>query len=175
MAWSLFGSQTILLCRLLCASIGCRRSSQPPTSKVAHTSFSSHTLQYGYSVVAQLCWYKVTCSGDPVCPLDSAHKKPFELAYIARRVEPESRPVADGVTPTVCVCCPPSCHSRKPPLESILPRLSAELGIAGYAAASASWVELFGRECRPGGLIVGNQAVALNRRNAWVVPRCNDK
>jgi hypothetical protein len=31
------------------------------------------------------------------------------------------------------------------------------------------WVELFGRECRRGGLVVGNQAVALNRRRAWVV------
>ena len=129
-------------------------------------------------MVAQLCWYKVTCSGDPVCPLDSPHKKPFELAYIAQRIAPDSQPLADAATPIICVCCPPSCHSRKPPLEAILPRLATELGIdglAGDAAAAASWIELFGRECRPGGLIVGNQAVALNRLDAWVVQRCDEK
>ncbi len=90
----------------------------------------------------------------------------------------------------VHVCCPPSCHSRKPPLEAILPHVSRDLGLGngddwwGRRAAGGAemeplsglvedgggvaWVELFGRECRRGGLVVGNQAVALNRRHAWV-------
>jgi hypothetical protein len=123
-----------------------------------------------------LRWYKVTCAGHPVCPLDSPHKKPFEIAYIARRVvpvcalSPEAPPPPPP--PTVYVCCPPSCHSRKPPLEAILPPLRAELGLAAHwqLDAEVGWVELFGRECRRGGLVVGNQAVALNRRHAWVQP-----
>ncbi len=126
--------------------------------------------------MAQLCWYKVTCSGQPVCPLNSPHKKPYELAYIARRYPPGIAPAADAPLPMSHICCPPSCHSRKPPLEAILPFLSRELGLDGVwqqglasnVAASGPWVELFGRECRRGGLVVGNQAVALNRRKAWV-------
>ena len=110
-----------------------------------------------------------------MCPLASPHKKPFELAYIALRAA-HAPAAADAPLPTVHVCCPPSCHSRKPPLEAILPLLSQELGLSGVwqrgadddAAASGWWVELFGRECRRGGLVVGNQAVALNRRHAWV-------
>ena len=123
--------------------------------------------------------YKVTCAGHPVCPPHSPHKKPFELAFIARRVVPATAPAAAACanTPTVCVCCPPSCHSRKPPLEAILPALAAELGLdAEWVQSTGSgsgmwWTELFGRECRRGGLVVGNQAVALNRRNAWLTPQ----
>ena len=136
--------------------------------------------QCGLSVVAVLCWYKVTCAGHPVCPLDSPHKKPFEMAYIARRLPPAAPP--PPLPQTVYVCCPPSCHSRKPPLEAILPPLRAELGLGdhwqhwqsgaggGEVGVTLTWVELFGRECRRGGLVVGNQAVALNRRHAWLQP-----
>ena len=133
-------------------------------------------MQCGFCVVAELCWYKVTCRGDPVCPLDSPHKKPYELAYIARRVLPVSVAGAPASLPIVHICCPPSCHSRKPPLEAILPWLARDLGLdaewqqraSGGGCEGLTWVELFGRECRRGGLVVGDQAVALNRRDAWV-------
>jgi N6-adenosine-specific RNA methylase IME4 len=128
-------------------------------------------LQRGFTVVAQLCWYKVTCSGRPVCPLDSPHKKPFELAYIARRVPPASAAATDALLPVVHFSCPPSCHSRKPPLEAILPFVCRDIGIDIDASAPYCWTELFGRECRRGGFVVGNQAVALNRRDAWVRPQ----
>ena len=113
----------------------------------------------------------MTCGGDPVCPLDSPHKKPYELAYIAKRIELNSKIVDDSEISKVCISCPPSCHSRKPPLEAILPRLAKELGIDAELANSVptTWVELFGRECRPGGLVIGNQAIALNRLNSWVL------
>jgi hypothetical protein len=147
----------------------------PDASFIAQLNHFS-SLQCGLSVVAQLCWYKVTSSGAPVCPLGSPHKKPFELALIAVRAAPGRTPCADVPLPTVHICCSPSCHSRKPPLEAILPALSSDLGLCGVwqpgaadgAAVPFSWVELFGRECRRGGLVIGNQAVALNRSDAWV-------
>lgn len=102
-------------------------------------------------------WLKTTEKGEPVMPLDSLWRKPYEVLLLARRrrtsfaAEPKStrRRVVVGV---------PDLHSRKPCLKELLePLLPGE-----YRA-----LEVFARYLVSGWCSWGNECVKFNGVDNW--------
>ncbi|ORY94237.1 MT-A70-domain-containing protein [Syncephalastrum racemosum] len=95
-------------------------------------------------------WLKVTTHGEPVCPIDSPHRKPYEHLILGRK-----RPVKININdppalPRVLVSVPSKHHSRKPPLNDILMR---------YLPSDARRLELFARCLTPGWTSWGNECL----------------
>ncbi|KAH8173359.1 MT-A70 domain-containing protein [Sarocladium implicatum] len=71
---------------------------------------------WGLRLVSEWTWLKVTSSGEPIMPLDSAFRKPWEKLLIAQRVETPSK--AALAEPRIIVAVP-DVHSRKPNLRAV--------------------------------------------------------
>jgi N(6)-adenine-specific DNA methyltransferase len=76
--------------------------------------FSSWNLE----LVGEWYWMKMTTIGQPVMPLDSTHRKPYELLLVARNKASSS--VID-VPEKLVFASVASQHSRKPPLNGKTP------------------------------------------------------
>ncbi|KAL0073270.1 MT-A70-domain-containing protein [Phycomyces blakesleeanus] len=75
---------------------------------------------WGVTWVTDWYWLKLTTKGEPVMPLDSPHRKPYEQLIIGRRI-PESTgeiPSNINIPPRILASVPSNRHSRKPPLDS---------------------------------------------------------
>lgn len=65
-------------------------------------------------------WLKMTTAGDPVMPLNSTHRKPYELLLVAKRKSGSG----SNIPPKQLFASLPSrSHSRKPPLNGKNPQL----------------------------------------------------
>lgn len=68
-------------------------------------------------------WLKVTTSGEPVVPLDSPHRKPYEqlvLGMVMPHQDQESLSTRESIPDTHAIISIPSRrHSRKPPLQGM--------------------------------------------------------
>ncbi|XP_025926349.1 methyltransferase-like protein 4 isoform X1 [Apteryx rowi] len=94
------------------------------TNRQKHLRFVKDELYPHWSVktLAEWHWVKITRSGEFVLPLDSSHKKPYEVLVLGRvqgSVE-EALRISDDVLPIpdhkLIVSVPCSLHSHKPPL-----------------------------------------------------------
>nr|XP_009665383.1 PREDICTED: methyltransferase-like protein 4 isoform X1 [Struthio camelus australis] len=94
------------------------------TNRQKHLRFVKDELYPHWSVktLAEWHWVKITRSGEFVLPLDSSHKKPYEVLVLGRvqgSVE-EALRKSDDVLPIpdhkLIVSVPCSLHSHKPPL-----------------------------------------------------------
>ncbi|XP_054893151.1 N(6)-adenine-specific methyltransferase METTL4 [Poeciliopsis prolifica] len=111
---------------------------------------------WGVEVVAEWFWVKVTTSGEFVFPLDSPHKKPYEVLVLGRY-----RPANDHTSPLqtanvpvedkrLIVSVPSALHSQKPSLSEVLKL---------YVGAEAKCLELFARSLQPGWTSWGNEVL----------------
>ncbi|EPE08669.1 mt-a70 family [Ophiostoma piceae UAMH 11346] len=129
---------------------------------------------WGVELVATWTWLKVTTHGEPVVPLDSQWRKPWERLLIARR------PVGVGTTagsghstavplPTQRVIVGvPDLHSRKPNLRSLLlPFVAPVDGTGNEQSANITGLEVFARNLTAGWWAWGNEALLFQHKSWW--------
>ncbi|XP_013406927.1 uncharacterized protein LOC106171235 [Lingula anatina] len=111
-------------------------------------------------------WLKVTRSGDPIYPLNSPHKKPFEKLIIGRYY-PVGIPVNNSSNfpkkPRVIVSIPCSNHSRKPPLGDILKK---------FVPKDGTCLEMFARNLQPGWYSWGNEVLKFQHIDFFKEIQC---
>uniref|UniRef100_UPI00398EB645 N(6)-adenine-specific methyltransferase METTL4 n=1 Tax=Pristiophorus japonicus TaxID=55135 RepID=UPI00398EB645 len=129
------------------------------TNRQRHRRFVREELYPGWSVqvVAEWHWVKVTRHGEFVVPLDSAHKKPYEILVLGRYKGSPEWAEGEPVTATLpvpdrklMVSVPCALHSHKPPLGEVL---------KGLTGPHPQCLELFARNLQPGWTSWGNEVL----------------
>ncbi|KAG7231156.1 hypothetical protein INR49_011987 [Caranx melampygus] len=144
------------------------------TNRPSHLRFVRDELypHWGVEVVAEWFWVKVTTSGQFVFPLDSPHKKPYEVLVLGRyrssaetstsSSEMSEVPVEDGL---LIVSVPSALHSQKPSLSEVL---------KPYVGAGAVCLELFARSLQPGWTSWGNEVLKFQHRSYFTLTPADD-
>ncbi|XP_053198800.1 N(6)-adenine-specific methyltransferase METTL4-like [Scomber japonicus] len=144
------------------------------TNRPSHLRFICDELypHWGVEVVAEWYWVKVTTSGQFVFPLDSQHKKPYEVLVIGRYrssttdssslSETSAAPVEDQ---RLIVSVPSALHSQKPSLSEVL---------KPYVGAEAKCLELFARNLHPGWTSWGNEVLKFQHTNYFTLTPADD-
>ncbi|NXY71520.1 METL4 protein, partial [Glareola pratincola] len=128
------------------------------TNRQKHLRFVKDELYPHWSVktLAEWHWVKITRAGEFVLPLDSLHKKPYEVLVLGR-VQGDVKEALrepEGVLPIpehkLIVSIPCGLHSHKPPLTAIL---------AEFVKPDVERLELFARNLQPGWTSWGNEVL----------------
>ncbi|XP_034718484.1 N(6)-adenine-specific methyltransferase METTL4 [Etheostoma cragini] len=144
------------------------------TNRPSHLRFVRDELypHWGLEVVAEWFWVKVTTSGQFVFPLDSHHKKPYEVLVLGRY-----RSTADDTTSSsetlevpvddqrLIVSVPSALHSQKPSLSEVL---------KPYIKAEAKCLELFARNLQPGWTSWGNEVLKFQHTSYFTLTPTDD-
>ncbi|NXS62118.1 METL4 protein, partial [Brachypteracias leptosomus] len=128
------------------------------TNRQKHLRFVKDELYPHWSVktLAEWHWVKITRAGEFVLPLDSLHKKPYEVLVLGRvqgdgeeafRKSEDVPPIPDH---KLIVSVPCSLHSHKPPLAGVL---------AEFLQPRVECLELFARNLQPGWTSWGNEVL----------------
>ncbi|NXW28872.1 METL4 protein, partial [Phaetusa simplex] len=128
------------------------------TNRQKHLRFVKDELYPHWSVktLAEWHWVKITRAGEFVLPLDSLHKKPYEVLVLGRVQEDvkEALRKPEDVLPIpehkLIVSIPCSLHSHKPPLTAVL---------AEFIKPDVECLELFARNLQPGWTSWGNEVL----------------
>lgn len=108
-------------------------------------------------LVEEWIWLKVTASGEPICALDSAWRKPYEVLLIGERGggmgEGARRRVIVGVS---------DLHSRKPNLKELFETMIGKVNDKYQA------LEVFARNLTAGWWGWGNQVLKFQMEEHWV-------
>lgn len=143
------------------------------TNRPSHIRFVRDNLYpyWGVDVVAEWLWVKVTTSGQFVFPLDSDHKKPYEVMILGRfsstadKLEGSSQSISIE-DHRLIVSIPSSLHSQKPCLSEVL---------KPYIRPSANCLELFARNLNPGWTSWGNEVLKFQHASYFTVTPSEDK
>ncbi|XP_068252432.1 N(6)-adenine-specific methyltransferase METTL4 [Nyctibius grandis] len=128
------------------------------TNRQKHLRFVKDELYPHWSVktLAEWHWVKITRAGEFVLPLDSLHKKPYEVLVLGR-VQGDLKEAfrkSEDVLPVpehkLIVSIPCSLHSHKPPLTAVL---------AEFIKPDVECLELFARNLQPGWTSWGNEVL----------------
>ncbi|NXV10834.1 METL4 protein, partial [Cepphus grylle] len=128
------------------------------TNRQKHLRFVKDELYPHWSVktLAEWHWVKITRAGEFVLPLDSLHKKPYEVLVLGRvqgdvkealRKPEDVLPIPEH---KLIVSIPCSLHSHKPPLTAVL---------AEFIKPDVECLELFARNLQPGWTSWGNEVL----------------
>lgn len=120
--------------------------------------------QWGVRFVEEWIWLKVTSGGEPLCPLGSRWRKPYEVLLVGRKFgkdENEGDIGHNGVQRRVIVGVP-DLHSRKPNLKYIIEQVIGK-GEGEYEA-----LEIFARNLTAGWWCWGNEALKFQMSEHWV-------
>ncbi|XP_060099923.1 N(6)-adenine-specific methyltransferase METTL4 [Heteronotia binoei] len=129
------------------------------TNRQKHLRFVKDELYPLWAVhgVVEWYWVKITRSGEFVFPLESPHKKPYEILVLGRiqgstamtlRISgDQALPIPDH---KLIVSVPSTLHSHKPPLTEILKE---------YTRPDVECLELFARNLQPGWTSWGNEVI----------------
>ncbi|XP_051877355.1 N(6)-adenine-specific methyltransferase METTL4 [Pristis pectinata] len=129
------------------------------TNRQKYLHYVKEELYPGWSVevVAEWHWVKVTQQGEFVVPLDSVHKKPYEILVLGRYTGSPAQRDGEAGTASVTVpdhklivSVPCTLHSHKPPLGEVL---------KGLTRPHAECLELFARNLQPGWTSWGNEVL----------------
>lgn len=130
------------------------------TNRQKHLHFVKEELYPSWSVhvVAEWHWVKVTRHGDFVVPLDSVHKKPYEILVLGRYMGSSAQQGGEDVITgnvtvpdrKLIVSVPCRLHSHKPPLGEVL---------KGLTRPHPECLELFARNLQPGWTSWGNEVL----------------
>ncbi|XP_072008223.1 N(6)-adenine-specific methyltransferase METTL4 isoform X3 [Engystomops pustulosus] len=138
------------------------------TNRQKHLRFVKEELYPHWSVrsVAEWHWVKITQAGEFVFPIDSVHKKPYEILVVGRLVtsspsrefEAASRPIPEH---KIIVSVPCSLHSHKPPLSEVLKE---------FVKPDVERLELFARNLQPGWTSWGNEVLKFQHMDYLIPP-----
>ncbi|NXJ32155.1 METL4 protein, partial [Ciconia maguari] len=128
------------------------------TNRQKHLRFVKDELYPHWCVktLAEWHWVKITRAGEFVLPLDSLHKKPYEVLVLGRVQGDvkEALRTSEVVLPIpehkLIVSIPCSLHSHKPPLTAVL---------AEFIKPDVECLELFARNLQPGWTSWGNEVL----------------
>ncbi|KFW82304.1 Methyltransferase-like 4, partial [Manacus vitellinus] len=128
------------------------------TNRQKHLHFVKDELYPHWSVktLAEWHWVKITRAGEFVLPLNSLHKKPYEVLVLGRVQGDvkEALRTSEGVLPIpehkLIVSTPCTLHSHKPPLTAVL---------AEFIKPDVECLELFARNLQPGWTSWGNEVL----------------
>ncbi|KAM6219277.1 N(6)-adenine-specific methyltransferase METTL4 [Rhynchocyon petersi] len=138
------------------------------TNRQKHLRFVKEELYpfWSVEVVAEWHWVKITCSGEFVFPLDSLHKKPYEVLILGRiqgktalslrNTNEEVLPIPDH---KLIVSVPCILHSHKPPLAEVL---------KDYIKPDGEYLELFARNLQPGWTSWGNEVLKFQHVDYFI-------
>ncbi|KAM9337589.1 N(6)-adenine-specific methyltransferase METTL4 [Symphorus nematophorus] len=145
------------------------------TNRLSHLRFVRDELypHWGVDVVAEWFWVKVTTSGQFVFPLDSHHKKPYEVLVLGRYRSPADNSTSSSETSKVSVedqrlivSVPSALHSQKPCLSEVL---------KSYVGAEAKCLELFARSLQPGWTSWGNEVLKFQHTSYFTLTPTDDQ
>ncbi|TRY59009.1 hypothetical protein DNTS_012398 [Danionella cerebrum] len=129
------------------------------TNRAKHRQFIKEELYplWGIEVMAEWFWVKVTRSGEFVFPLDSQHKKPYEVLILGklnscREVEESSSAVNTLPDQKLLLSVPSTLHSHKPSLSAVL---------KPYIPEHPRCLELFARSLQADWSCWGNEVIKL--------------
>ncbi|XP_062986671.1 N(6)-adenine-specific methyltransferase METTL4 isoform X2 [Elgaria multicarinata webbii] len=141
------------------------------TNRQKHLHFVKTDLYPHWCVdgVVEWFWVKITRSGDFVFPLDSFHKKPYEVLVLGRvkgSTDVPLRVSEDEVLPNhkLIVSVPSTLHSHKPPLTEILKE---------YTKSDVECLELFARNLQPGWTSWGNEVLKFQHMDYFTTLQNN--
>ncbi|XP_047649800.1 N(6)-adenine-specific methyltransferase METTL4 isoform X4 [Phacochoerus africanus] len=139
------------------------------TNRQKHLRFVKEELYPSWSVeiVAEWHWVKITSSGEFVFPIDSPHKKPYEVLVLgrvrertalllSRNAEVKELSIPDH---KLIVSVPCMLHSHKPPLAEVL---------KDYIKPEGEYLELFARNLQPGWTSWGNEVLKFQHMDYFV-------
>ncbi|NXU87250.1 METL4 protein, partial [Xiphorhynchus elegans] len=139
------------------------------TNRQKHLRFVKDELYPHWSVktLAEWHWVKITNAGEFVLPLDSLHKKPYEVLVLGRiqgDVEEALSRKSEGVLPIpehkLIVSIPCTLHSHKPPLTAVL---------AEFLKPDVECLELFARNLQPGWTSWGNEVLKFQHTDYFTL------
>ncbi|NXJ08614.1 METL4 protein, partial [Odontophorus gujanensis] len=140
------------------------------TNRQKHLRFVKDELYPHWSVktLAEWHWVKITRYGEFVLPLDSFHKKPYEVLILGRvqgNIK-EALRKSEDVLPVpehkLIVSIPCSLHSHKPPLTAVL---------AEFIKPDVECLELFARNLQPGWTSWGNEVLKFQHIDYFTLLR----
>ncbi|XP_040288881.1 N(6)-adenine-specific methyltransferase METTL4 isoform X1 [Bufo bufo] len=138
------------------------------TNRQKHLRFVKEELYPHWSVrsLAEWHWVKVTQSGEFVFPIDSVHKKPYEILVVGRLMSSEdftARELETVLPPIpehkILVSVPCSLHSHKPPLSEVLKE---------FVKPDVGCLELFARNLQPGWTSWGNEVLKFQHVDYFI-------
>ncbi|XP_068160236.1 N(6)-adenine-specific methyltransferase METTL4 [Antennarius striatus] len=142
------------------------------TNRQSHLRFVRDELypHWGVQVLAEWLWVKVTTSGQFVFPLDSNHKKPYEVLVLGRYQTSTVKSTSDRSDvpledQRLIVSIPSALHSQKPSLSEVL---------KPYVGAEAKRLELFARSLHPGWTSWGNEVLKFQHTSYFNVTPTDD-
>lgn len=111
--------------------------------------------QWGLEVAAEWTWLKCTASGEPVLPLHSHWRKPWEKILIAKR-RGSSPPSSLRHSVILAV---PDVHSRKPSVKGLFDQVFG---------SAYSGLEVFARTLTAGWWSWGNEVLYFQQSESWI-------
>ncbi|XP_062376756.1 N(6)-adenine-specific methyltransferase METTL4 isoform X2 [Sardina pilchardus] len=126
------------------------------TNRPKHQRFVKEELypHWGVKPLAEWLWVKVTQAGDFVFPLDSPHKKPYEVLVLGRYHCDENVTTSKSEAPLpdqrLIVSVPSTLHSQKPCLSAVL---------KPYISPNPKCLEMFARSLHSDWTSWGNEAL----------------
>ncbi|XP_039983132.1 N(6)-adenine-specific methyltransferase METTL4 [Xiphias gladius] len=144
------------------------------TNRPSHLRFVRDELypHWGIEVVAEWFWVKVTTSGQFVFPLDSQHKKPYEVLVLGRYHSSADTSLSSSEMSEVhledqrlIVSVPSALHSQKPSLSEVLKL---------YVRPEATCLELFARSLQPGWTSWGNEVLKFQHASYFTLTPADD-
>ncbi|KUJ06767.1 MT-A70-domain-containing protein [Mollisia scopiformis] len=111
--------------------------------------------EWGIVLAEEWIWLKTTLTGEPICPLDSAWRKPYEIMLIGKRGIAHNETVKRRVLIGV-----PDLHSRKPNLKALFDQRNQK---RKYEA-----LEIFARNMTAGWWGWGNEALKFQMDTHWI-------
>ncbi|KAM0713036.1 hypothetical protein Q7P35_000487 [Cladosporium inversicolor] len=119
----------------------------------------------GVELVEEWVWLKTTVHGEPVTPIDSVWRKPYEILLLGRKsrqysAHSEDTPTAHPQVPKKVLISVPDLHSRKPCLKELLEHYVSDP--SSYRA-----LEIFARHLVAGWWSWGDECIKFNARQYW--------
>jgi N6-adenosine-specific RNA methylase IME4 len=124
---------------------------------------------WGVKLVEEWVWLKTTVHGEPVTPIDSVWRKPYEILLLGRKsrqysVHSDDIPTAHPYTPRKVIISVPDLHSRKPCLKELLEHCVSDR--SSYRA-----LEVFARHLVAGWWSWGDECIKFNGKQYWQIER----
>ena len=137
---------------------------------------------WGIELVEEWVWVKTTIHGAPICALNSAWRKPYEILLVGKAKSSASSKHDDadvgeadrggGQVKRRVVFGVPDLHSRKPNLRALFEGSMEEMGIYGDGKGKTKGyeaLEVFARNCTAGWWSWGDEALKFQAQECWAV------
>ncbi|KAH8836656.1 hypothetical protein MCOR27_008644 [Pyricularia oryzae] len=114
--------------------------------------------EWGLELVGEWSWLKITTSAEPILPIDSAHRKPWEPLLIAQRKG--SKRVFPPFWRRRVIVSVPDTHSRKPNIRDL---------VSPMLPPRSRGLEIFARNLTAGWWAWGDDVLHFQERSNWVM------